>query len=333
MPPHEHAVLPEGIWEQVLLPVLVADGSTNTANSGDGDTPFSSISQEAVCQLLCSSKAISRAVRSECSGQLCANFSARSLQQAQHFASWLTRNGSLVKQLQFSFHKRWVDGKAFQAGAATIVACAVSTAASRGTLQHLESVVDRMPSPMMLNALSGISSLTSLKLDFSRVEDWYPSFSPAAYNSDYDDDDDEGGGIVRGAEQDQLTQSLSRLTQLRELSLNWPCSGSNPLWAPLPALAQLTALTVICQDLQHDPSRFNPRLLPQGPTNLQKLALVPHHARSSRSWLQPHSADMQYLASVHNLTVLTELRAPGSCLSAPIKMLNLLGNPDAVPGM
>jgi hypothetical protein len=110
MPPHAHAALPEGVWEQVLLPVLVADDSTSTANPGDADNATSSVSQQAVCQLLCSSKAIGKAVRSECSGNLCANFSARSLQQAQHFATWLTRNGSLVKQLQFSLHPQWADG-------------------------------------------------------------------------------------------------------------------------------------------------------------------------------------------------------------------------------
>jgi hypothetical protein len=320
----------------VLLPALVADGSTNSINPGSTDKATSSISQQAVCQLLCSSKAIGKAVRSECSGQLCANFSARSLQQAQHFASWLAHNGSLVKQLQFSLHTSWVDGGAFSAGAPAILACAISAAASCGTLQHLQSVVDHMPSPTMLNALSGISSLTSLQLDFTSVKDWYGGTQAAAYSSD-DDSDDDDQRHPQSAGNSKLTEHLSRLTHLRKLSLNWPHETRNPLWRPLANLAQLTALTMTCCDFSGLSRVDTPWLLAQGPTSLQKLELIPtpRYWDGDSHWLQPHPADidMQPLESLHNLKLLTELRAPGSTLDISIEVPHFHGNHDAQPQM
>jgi hypothetical protein len=328
MPPNEDAALPGSIWKQVLLPVLVADGINNTNSPGDADKATSSISQEAVCQLLCSSKGIGRAVRSECSGQLCANFSARSLQQAEQFAAWLTRNGSLVKQLQFSCRSHWDHGSASLPVAARILACAVSAAASCGPL-------------------SSISTLTSLELNFNRVEGWYYDLQAqqlaAAHSSDdddsevdeddyyhvadADDDEDDEEDYQLGPVTAAMTEELSRITQLRRLSLDWPPSIVNPLWRPLSNLAQLTALTMIdmCFEDQHHPFQLQ---LPHGPTSLQHLALIPsphYYSAVTSIWLQPHGSYTQALDSLHNLKSLTELRAPGSRLDTSLKLLSLDG--------
>jgi hypothetical protein len=190
---------------------------------------------------------------------------------------------------------------------------------------------------MMLNALSGISSLTSLQLDFTWVKDWYDGPQAAAYSSDDDDDDDDDDHrYPQSAENDRLAEHLSRLTQLRKLSLTWPHETRNPLWRPLSNLAQLSALTLTCWELGGLSRRNSPFMLPQGPTSLQKLELISTPDSSATShWLQPYSADldMQPLECLHNLKLLTELRAPASLLDSTAEEPHFHINDNAVPQM
>jgi hypothetical protein len=174
---------------------------------------------------------------------------------------------------------------------------------------------------MMLNALSGVSRLTSLQLDYTRVENWYDR--PAGCRRNVADDDDSGD--LHGARKDRLTAPLSRLTQLRQVSLSWPHITANSLWSPLPKLTQLTALTMTSWHL----AGFNgPELLPHGPTTLQRLALIPtqDYSAATSNWLQLRTCDMRDLASLHNLKRLTELRAPGSPLNTLIELPRFPGN-------
>jgi hypothetical protein len=149
-----------GVWQQLVLPALVQDYSSKATNSSS-IVSSSNIDQEAVCKLLCCSKAISSDLHAECSGQLSAVFCARSLQQSQWFAAWLARNAHLLQQLQLSFSKQWQNGRmavggAFSAGVPVAIAGALNVAAVRDSLQHLRAWVDHL----------SLSKLVLLPTDF-----------------------------------------------------------------------------------------------------------------------------------------------------------------------
>jgi hypothetical protein len=295
MPQQAVPVFSGGIWEQVVVPALVQDYSSTGTNS-TSITNSTSYNQQAVCKLLCCSKAISSDVHAECRGQLSALYCARSLQQSQGFAAWLARNAGLLQQLQLRFHKRWQSGAvggAFSAGVPVAIAGALNIAAIRGSLQHLHTWVDHMPSAAVLNTLAGVSTLTKLELDFSAVSGWYGTVNKVRHihhgygDSDSESDDANENSTFKadGRELTQMHRALAGLMQLRELSLHWstPASGIfNPLWPALHNLSQLTALTTTYITCAKSPRHYLelPReqqldLAQHLPLSLAKLVVLP----------------------------------------------------------
>jgi hypothetical protein len=325
----------------LVLPALVQDYRSTGINSTSSSSS-SSIDQQAVCKLLCCSKAISSDVHAECSGQLSALYCARSLQQSQWFAAWLARNARLLQQLQLSFHNQWQNGavgSAFSASVPVAIAGALNIAAVRGSLQHLHTWVDHMPSAAVLNALAGFSSLTKLELDFSAVSGWYGTVNTGRRN-DRDESDSESN-VIRidnsfepdGHEFAQMYSALAGLKQLRQLSLRWstPMASSNggvfnPLWPVLHHLSQLTALTTTYTTPFHIQQQYMVRvhayldldLAQHLPLSLAKLVLLPtsyfEDDMLGRVLLR---REVPYFGDMAHLTSLTELRAPTAAMGAP----------------
>jgi hypothetical protein len=312
----------------LVLPALIRNHSSNSNSSASSST----FNQQAVCQLLCCSKAISRGVQAECSRQLSAHFCAQSLQQSQWFAAWLARNAGMLQQLQLSFHERWQNGAVggtFSAGVPVAVAGALNIAAVRGSLQHLQSWVDHMPSPAVLNALAGVSSLTRLELDFSAVSGWYGTVKEYqharySYNSEADDDDLTTRRYQSdGREFTQMHKALAGLTQLRELSLHWstPFHPFNPLWPALRDLWQLTALTTtyaVSHSTMTSKREYKMDVSHYLPASLKKLVVLPGRCiedeNLGRVLMQ---RGVPFLGDLAHLTCLTELRAPAAAMGEP----------------
>jgi hypothetical protein len=331
MPQQAGPVFSGGIWEQLVLPVLVRNHSSNSHSAASR----SDLNQQAVCKLLCCSKAISSGVHAECKGQLSARFCASSLQQSQWFAAWLARNAGLLQQLQLVLHRNWQDGSVGGITSAEVpvaVAHALNIAAARGSLQDLHTWVDHMPSAPVLKALAGVGSLTRLELDFTAVSGWYGALHGQTTQrcklqygvndvSDSDDNDftPTSRYMIHGHGFTQINKALTCLTQLRDLSIKWstPISlDDNPLWSALQELRQLTALTTTYATLDMAPREsFTLDLDKFPPTSLKKLVVLPgrfvEDATFGRVFVKngaPHLGDLAHLTS------LTELRAPTAAM-------------------
>ncbi|KAF6266177.1 hypothetical protein COO60DRAFT_1623684 [Scenedesmus sp. NREL 46B-D3] len=68
------------------------------------------------------------------------------------------------QQLQLCHSRDWQDITVFQPCATILIAAALRAAVARGSLQQLRQLLDGMPTPVMLSALANASSLTSLEL-------------------------------------------------------------------------------------------------------------------------------------------------------------------------
>ncbi|WIA34092.1 hypothetical protein OEZ86_012467 [Tetradesmus obliquus] len=255
--------------------------------------------------------------------------------ESQWFAAWLARNAGLLQELQLKFHEQWQSGAVggtFSAGVPVAVAGALNIAAVRGRLQNLQSWVDHMPSPVVLSALAGVSSLTRLQLDFDAVSGWY---GLALSNRQSSEDSDADDAVITTHQYTYdiqelaiMHRALAGLNQLRELSLHWSTRFHHnvhvlgELWPALRHLRQLTALTTTyfaSGSAAALPTEYTLDLAQYLPSSLQKVVVLPARFCEDTSLgdVLVQSRLPTYLSNLAHLTCLTELRAPAAAMGEP----------------
>jgi hypothetical protein len=242
-------------------------------------------------------------------------FTPTSVEQAQQFAAWLARHGSLIGQLHLCDGK-WQDIPAFEPCAPILVASAIRAAAAGSGLQQLRKVTDSMPTLAMLSALSNVSSLTSLELEFCSTKHmWYSGHqadSPAAQSIS------------------KMASALSSLSSLQRLQLDWTGAGvsylyaeqpsRNPLWQGLSGLQRLTSLTSTyctaeqrqmcsCEQCQHYELLDVQPLLHCG-ASLQQLTLPVLRELDHDDLCQTPRVPVVLAQPISALSALTELVVP-----------------------
>ena len=225
-----------------------------------------------LCSVLCTGRALKLAVMSSCSSCIQLRMQMQDLEKAVRFASWLSRNGHLLKSLELSRGYGSVGVQEDLGDVQEVLTLGLQACHSKGNLWQLKGfsnmarVTNSFPwSHRMLTFLPP-SSLLTLRMDLSSM-----------------------GYLRLGGSYDLFRSALGQLRNLRDVRIKlpgrWP--PLNPTESPpidyaegfLPGLAQLTKLSTLRlskieqETLRHThylpPSLVQLRLksdkLPQGP--------------------------------------------------------------------